>query len=110
MDGISPNEGRVEIFYDGYWGTICDDEWHVTQADVICRTLNYSGALSAPHRATFGIGNGHIWLDDVKCHGNESSIEECEHGAWGVSDCRHEEDAGVVCKTNENPSYGNYRF
>ena len=90
--------GRVEVFYNGTWGTICDDSWDLQDADVVCRQLGYGGALSAPRAAAFKQGTGPIWLDDVGCFGNEKSIFKCGHQGWGVENCGHSEDAGVVCR------------
>ena len=44
-------------------------------------------------------GSGQIWLDDVRCSGSESSIENCPHDGWGIQNCDHGEDASVICSS-----------
>jgi len=46
----STNEGRVEVFHNGQWGTICDDSWGYYEALVICRMLGFSNAVQAYRR------------------------------------------------------------
>ena len=103
MGGNGPAEGRVEIYYRGSWGTVCDHNWDENDALVVCRQLGYSSAVSAPRRALFGQGSGKIWLDDVECEGDESSIVNCRHRPWGVHNyCGHYADASVICSSKSN--------
>ena len=107
-DGVRKGEGRVEILHNGYWGTVCDDYWDIKDAQVVCRELGYPEAVAAPKEALFGEGNGHIWLSNVHCLGNESSIEDCEHAEWDANGyCYHSEDASVIC-SNYTGSVGKF--
>nr|CAI9694029.1 unnamed protein product [Rangifer tarandus platyrhynchus] len=97
VDGGGPCAGRVEIFDHGSWGTICDDGWDLEDAHVVCRQLGCGEALNATESAHFGAGSGPIWLDDLNCTGKESHVWKCPSRGWGRHDCRHKEDAGVIC-------------
>ncbi len=95
--------GRVEIFYQGQWGTICDDSWDINDARVACRQLGFLNAVRALQGGSVPDGSGRIWLDQVVCNGSEPRLTRCLHNAWGNHDCSHPEDAGVEC------SGGNYQ-
>ncbi|XP_066266533.1 scavenger receptor cysteine-rich type 1 protein M130-like [Branchiostoma lanceolatum] len=97
VDGNGYNSGLVEIFYNGQWGSICDDGFDKADADVICRHLGFSEAETFYGDAYFGEGHGPIWLDELACTGDENLITECSHPGWGVHNCQHKEDVGVVC-------------
>ncbi|KAJ8040788.1 Deleted in malignant brain tumors 1 protein [Holothuria leucospilota] len=98
VGGSSPNEGRVEVYHDGQWGTVCDDSWDDNDAAVICRQLGLGDSGTAVCCAGFGEGEDPIWLSYVSCTGLESNIDACEHSVWGSHNCRHVEDAGVRCE------------
>jgi len=97
VNGPSQCSGRVEVLHDHHWGTVCDDDWSLSEAMVVCRQLGCGAAVSAPGSAHFGQGSGHIWLDNVNCTGAETVLSECPSRPWGSNDCSHREDAGVVC-------------
>ncbi|XP_010839704.1 PREDICTED: antigen WC1.1-like, partial [Bison bison bison] len=97
VDGGGHCAGRVEILDQGSWGTICDDGWNLDDAHVVCRQLGCGQALNATTSAHFGAGSGPIWLDDLNCTGKESHLWKCPSRGWGRHDCRHKQDAGVIC-------------
>ena len=96
-NGTDRCSGRVEMFHDGQWGTVCDDDWDMHEGEVVCRAMDCGSPLMVPSSAHFGMGDGNIWLDDVHCSGNETSLIHCLHPMFGENNCGHGEDAGVVC-------------
>ncbi|XP_022107542.1 deleted in malignant brain tumors 1 protein-like [Acanthaster planci] len=102
-DGTTQYEGRVELFYNGEWGTICDDGWGIEDARVVCRQLGFGPAITVG--SGYGQGQGAILQSDVGCRGMETSILDCDLQKWYPSThCHHREDAGVQCHEPENPS------
>ena len=95
VGGSSYNEGRVEVYYYGEWGTVCDDGWDDTDAGVVCRQLGFG---SSGRSAYFGQGSGPIWLDNILCTGTESTLVRCGHLGVNITrSCSHREDVGVRC-------------
>ncbi|CAH1240475.1 LGALS3BP [Branchiostoma lanceolatum] len=99
VGGTSANEGRVEVRLTttSDWGTVCDDNFDMTDANVVCRSLGYSSASEVRPSAGFGQGSGNIYMDDVACTGTETSFFDCSYPGWETHDCVHAQDVGVVC-------------
>ena len=85
---------------------MCDDSWTFSDAMVVCRQLGFSTAISAPSYAAFGVGypDQPIWLDEVKCQGTEVDLMACRHNPLAVHNCRHYEDASVICSEQGDTS------
>ena len=98
----SNGTGRVEVFYNGTWGTVCDDAWDINDARVACRQLGYQNATRALQGGQVEDGEGQIWLDEVACTGSEKNLTTCSHDGWGSHDCSHSQDAGVECSLPSN--------
>ena len=97
-------EGRVEVKYRLQWGVVCDDDWDLKDAQVVCRMLGYDKALEASSRAKYGTGSGSLGygtpkmiLDDVNCKGTESTLADCQHAGFKDHYCKPNEAAGAAC-------------
>ena len=95
VNGKDAHEGRVEILYAGVWGAICNDLFNLTAANVVCKQLGYPGAVRVKR---YESDSNQIWLDDVQCTGNETSIDQCSHNGFNIYDCDFDNDqVGVEC-------------
>ncbi|PIK61643.1 putative scavenger receptor cysteine-rich domain-containing group B protein [Apostichopus japonicus] len=113
VDGYSVYSGRIEIYHNGEWGTICDDDWDEDDAHVACRQLGYptvEAMVVAPTMVTdmasayYGESMARSWsylLDDVRCDGSEYMLTQCGHNGWYQHNCGHGEDAWVTCQIPE---------
>ena len=98
MGGSLYYEGRVEVNYNGEWGTVCDDGWGYYDTRVVCRQLGFGSYGSTYGSAYFGEGSGPILLDNVACTGDEPTLSSCSHLGVGITrSCSHAEDVGVLC-------------
>ncbi|XP_070551855.1 scavenger receptor cysteine-rich domain superfamily protein-like [Ptychodera flava] len=91
-------DGHLEIYHEGQWGTVCDDHFDENALTVVCRQLGYS---HGHFRSDSTVGNGTIWLDDIRCLGHETKLTQCGHKAWGHHDCLHSEDVRLGCERSE---------
>ncbi|XP_028971618.2 scavenger receptor cysteine-rich type 1 protein M130-like isoform X2 [Esox lucius] len=97
VGGAGHCEGRVELWKEGHWGTVCDDSWDLKDGSVVCAQLDCGPALNVSGEGwSFKAGTGLIFLDEVNCNGSERNLWECP--SQGIpNDCGHKEDAAVVC-------------
>lgn len=108
VDGKTDLQGRLEIYHDNVWGTICNDSFDILGANVACRQLGYSSAIDYSTYLYNGQGSRKIWLDDLHCTGFEPSLINCYHRGWGTTRCTHSQDIGISCYKGINQSVEHY--
>ena len=104
VGGSSYSQGRVEVLYNGVWGTICSDGWNNDNTRVVCRALGFPSASTFfSSSSQYGPGSDPIWLDNVMCNGNEASLAECTYPGVGIIEgCTHDKDVGVRCRGSQS--------
>ena len=96
VGGHDNSSGRVEIYFNGSYSTICDSRWGIQEARVVCKTLGFTAGVPIGG-AAYGEGEGDIILEGLECLGNESSLLECRGRRLYKNQCTHRDDAGVQC-------------
>ena len=126
INGTTSYEGRVEICYNGIWGSICDSSWDDWDAAVVCLQMGFQGTsmyawlyhvaytcthgwllfctLTIPDATAlrgsyFGDGDGLYHLSGISCNGNERTLLQCSRNIIsGTShSCTSGRDVGVKC-------------
>ena len=103
VGGQSVLKGSVQVYYNNTWGWVCEDQWDKRDADVVCRMMGFLGASSVPYKSSAINPGDLIWMNNVQCTGNESSLFSCVRGLRNHS-CGYEAD--VVCSVPEG-AYNN---
>lgn len=91
--------GRVEVYYNNEWGTVCDHMWDDNEAAVVCKNLGFYGGI-ARGGGTYGEGTGQVWLTGLGCGQYDADLLYCIHNSIykdGQMPCTHDRDAGVEC-------------
>ncbi|XP_062596611.1 neurotrypsin-like [Saccostrea cucullata] len=101
VSGQTPTEGLVKVFYNGSWGTVCNDEWDDRDAAVVCFMLGFSRQnATALTSSVFGYETGRILMNNVMCNGDEEDLFQCNNSLSEFINCDHRKDAGVVCSAD----------
>uniref|UniRef100_A0ABI7XAR6 SRCR domain-containing protein n=1 Tax=Felis catus TaxID=9685 RepID=A0ABI7XAR6_FELCA len=93
----SPCDGVVLVLHDGQWGHVCNQEWTLAEASVVCRQLGCGHAVGAPKYVPLPGEMVRPWLHNVSCRGDEPSLWECSLGAWTQTECPHEWVVVALC-------------
>ena len=111
-DGPSDNQGRLEVFHAGEWGTVSDDRLDNPgniAPQFACRLMGYATGDLVPRSDIMNMNvapaSQRIWLDDVRCFAGSThwtgspptKLHQCYHAGWGLTNSIHEEDVHLSC-------------
>ncbi|XP_078259347.1 scavenger receptor cysteine-rich domain-containing protein DMBT1-like [Rhinoraja longicauda] len=97
VNGSNMCSGRVEVYRNSTWGTVCGRSWDINAGNVVCRVLNCGAARLVTTDASYGEASGNFSLDGVMCNGTEPALNQCPASPWWVNNCTHGGYAGVSC-------------
>jgi hypothetical protein len=99
VEGRYVSQGKLEVYCNGQWGTVCDDLFEIDEANTVCQHLGYTNAVSFSQFGPYGNNtNQPIWLDNVRCSSVQSCLSLCQmcpEKEW--HDCVHAEDITIQC-------------
>ena len=114
VNGDQVTTGRLEIYHNNEWGSICDDYGRTCSnfGDVACSQMGFQNCVTV-HSYSGGGGSGtaeqmsyhvpiqppsRIWLDEVNCNADvHSTLSDCGNIGWGNHNCAHGEDVAIQC-------------
>ncbi|XP_019849190.1 PREDICTED: deleted in malignant brain tumors 1 protein-like [Amphimedon queenslandica] len=99
--GTYSSYGRLEVYCNGQWGTVCDDSFGATDARVTCRQLGYSDYSTYENLA--GSSSQPIWLGRVSCWSSFNCLSSCEScPSSQYQNCTHSQDVALGCQFNSS--------
>ena len=100
--GSKPYGGRLEIYYNTQWGTVCNHFWEKVDGEIACQQLGFPGFVNYLANYPSGSTGQDILLDNVKCFGSERTLIECSHKGFGAHNCNHTSDVGIECSRGQS--------
>ena len=102
-DGENELEGRLEVYKDGEWGTVCHQGFGMNDAVAVCRQLGYYGLNPTFQRgAAYGEGTGPVHMTSLRCNIHSQSLADCNSTVPDPAVCTHRKDVGVACVEAES--------
>lgn len=93
--GNSPCEGHLQVYHAGEWRYVGDKNWNRSTEEVVCRSTNCGEPVSS--REILRPIGSNVWLNQLRCNGNENHLWDCQHPGWGTSVFRKDTMRTVKC-------------
>ena len=89
------SSGLLEVYFDGEWGYVCDDEWKEENGDVVCGILGYEGAISSS--GSHFSSDVNYRLNFINCTGGEESLLDCTYSPYTQDYCSADGHVYISC-------------
>ncbi|XP_063321491.1 scavenger receptor cysteine-rich type 1 protein M160 [Pelmatolapia mariae] len=99
--GGYPCEGYLEVYHNNIWGFVGDKHWDKNTEKVVCKSTHCgepveNSVTDIPKPSKHST----IWLNELKCEGDESTLWECKHPGWNYSDYSRVTVKKITCSSN----------
>ncbi|XP_060607116.1 deleted in malignant brain tumors 1 protein-like [Ruditapes philippinarum] len=114
VDGPHRYAGRLEVYYKGEWGSVCESYFDQDDADVVCGMIRNTtiGLINATIHGNnyYGQSQGPVIITDLQCNGTEDEIFFCKSDKWKSGHyCNYYyQNVGVDCNTQVKLYNGGY--
>ncbi|CAG2216780.1 unnamed protein product [Mytilus edulis] len=95
LEGSNTNEGRLEVYTQDTWGTVCVNNFDLIDATIACHQLGYCSGNALQSNMVNDV-TGTIWLADLLCSGIESKLVNCRQLDSIIQNCRSYHDIGLM--------------
>uniref|UniRef100_A0A3P9LHV3 SRCR domain-containing protein n=1 Tax=Oryzias latipes TaxID=8090 RepID=A0A3P9LHV3_ORYLA len=95
-NGSSRCSGRLEVKSNNWWSSVCEDDFDLLDAEVVCRELG-CGAPSVLQGALYGEAEAPILSREFLCEGHESVLLDCGSSWRKTKACPPDKAVGLTC-------------
>ncbi|XP_062316545.1 scavenger receptor cysteine-rich domain-containing protein SCART1 [Osmerus eperlanus] len=104
LKGVNaPCQGYIQVFREGVWGFVGDQDWTDANEQVVCRSAGCGArdASTARERFVMHPSPGDVtWMNEVKCFGTEEHLWLCHFPGWNVSIYNKDTVRMIYCTEN----------
>ncbi|XP_028275163.1 scavenger receptor cysteine-rich type 1 protein M130-like [Parambassis ranga] len=101
VEGTNVCSGRLEVKSDQSWSSVCEDDFNLQNAEVVCRELG-CGAPSVFKGGLYGAAEAPVWMRRFQCGGHESALLDCGSSQSTENSCSAGKAVGLTCSDHGN--------
>ncbi|XP_041802231.1 antigen WC1.1 [Chelmon rostratus] len=105
--GGNPCRGHVKIYHDGAWGYVGDKYWDSNLEKVVCKSIHCGKPVLT--MTCLRRPGTTVWLNELRCNGNENHLWDCDHPGWNVSSYPSDTLKHIECSNEIKISLDGFR-